>query len=140
MELIDTVDLDKSINSIAGLVDHIGLTTIYVVVHAGGGIDPDRRQNLQHVQPVVRHLPTPLIGVKIVRNHITEVIQQDAGKRFSYRKRNLSKLYSPVITKLNLHTNPMSTRLTVPFSRLIIDTHNHLTLRTTDLNSRALGR
>lgn len=56
------------------------------------------------------------------------------------RQRNLSKLYSPVITELNLHTNPMSTRLTVPLSRLIIDTHNHLTLRTTDLNSRALGR
>ena len=63
MELIDTVNLDKSINSIAGLVDHISLAAVNVVIHAGGGIDPDRRQNLQHVQPVVRHLPTPLIGV-----------------------------------------------------------------------------
>lgn len=71
LELMYAVDLKQGVYSVARLIDHILTATVYVVVHARCRIYLDGCQHLQHIQPVIRHLPAPLVGIGIIRNDIS---------------------------------------------------------------------
>ena len=140
MEFRDTVNFDQCVNSIAGLIDHKILAAIQIIIHAGRSKDTNRRQQIQHIQPISRHRPPPTVAILRIRHHIPQVIEQHAGEAFSNTQiRNPSKFYGPIIPELELYTVPVRASFTVPLTGFIVNTDHNLAFRTADHNRAALA-
>lgn len=139
LELMYAINLKQGVYGVTRLVDNILPAAIYIVVHARCRINLNGCQYLQHIKPVIRHGPPPLVGIGIIWNDVPKIIQQNTRKRFSHRQRYFCELQCPVIPKLHFHTHPMRTRLTVSFRCLVVDAYKNLALRRPDLHRGAFG-
>ena len=84
---IFTYGMKKGLERLAAAnVKNVSLTKDVYKRQARRGVDADRCQHFQHVQPVRPHQPAPFVGIRIIRDHIPEIIQQYPGERFPDRK------------------------------------------------------
>ena len=140
MKFRDAVDFDQCVNSVAGLIDHEVLAAIQIVIHAGRSKYADRRQQLQHMQPVNCHRPPPAVAILRIRHHIPQIIQQHAGEALPNAQiRDFGKFYGPIIPELQLHTVPVCTGFTVPLPGFVVDPDHYLAFGTADHNRAALA-